>query len=322
MRRRGLLSLAALFGGAWAGAARGQQNRIARIGVLSAFSARDWERYGPMIDMLRERGYIEGRNVTFELRFTDGDAALARRYADELVRLRVDLIVALATPAAHAAKEATQTIPIVFTVADPLATGLVSNLARPGGNLTGTSTVATDLAVKQLEVLREIFPGADRIAFLGSTQDPNAQTFLRQIEAAGAQLGVAVQALLVAGAAEFDAAFAAAAAARASAMIVQPIFVPSRAALAELALRHRVVWIGDNREFAAAGALLAYGADRLALWRRAGFQIDRILRGANPGDLPVEQATHFQLIINLRTARALGLTLPVSILVRADEVIE
>jgi putative ABC transport system substrate-binding protein len=322
MRRRGLLSLAALFGGAWAGAARGQQNRSARIGVLSAFSARDWERYGPMIGVLRERGYVEGRNITFEYRFTEGDAALARRYAAELVAARVDLIVALATPAAHAAKDTTQTIPIVFTVADPLATGLVSNLARPGGNLTGVSTVATDLAVKQLELLREIFPAADRLAFLGSTQDPNAHTFLRQIETAGAQLGVGVRGMLIAGAGEFEAAFAAASAARTAAVIVQPIFVPNRVLIAELALRHRIAWIGDNREYAEAGALVAYGADRNALFRRMGVQIDRILRGAHPGELPVEQATHFQLIVNLRTARALGVDLPATVLARADEVIE
>lgn len=299
-----------------------QQRRVARIGILSSFGASDRERYEPMIEALRERGYVEGRSISFEFRFADGNSALVARHAADLVRIPVDLIVAIATPAGHAAKAATQTIPIVFTVADPLATGLVTNLARPGGNLSGVSTVAVDLAGKQIEMLREIVPGANRIAFLGSSQDPNTRTFQQQFEAAAAQLGIALDPLLVADPAGFEGAFAAAVAGGSAAMIVQPIFVSQRTRIGELAARYRLPWMGDNREFATAGALFAYGADRVWLWRRTGIQVARVLEGTPPGEMPVEQPTRFNLVVNLGAARALGLNVPPGVLLRADEVIE
>ncbi len=323
MRRREAFAIAAAVAASAVRTAWAQPSvRAARIGVLSSFSAADRGRYEPMIDALRERGYVEGRNIRFEYRYADGDTARAARLAMELVRLPVDLIVAIATPAGHAAKAATQTIPIVFSVADPLATGLVTNLARPGGNLSGVSTVAADLAGKQIEMLREIIPGADRIAFLGSSQDPNTRTFRQQFEAAAAQIGIVLEPLLVADPGGFEGAFAAAVAARAAAMIVQPIFVSHRARIAEIAARHRIPWVGDNGEFATAGALFAYGADRAWLWRRTGIQVARVLEGTPPGEMPVEQPTRFNLVVNLQAARALGLNLPPAILLRADGAIE
>lgn len=321
MRRREVLAL--VVGVAAARQALAQQPaRLRRIGVLSSFAASDLPRYAPMVEALRERGYAEGRNLAIEYRFSDGDTALLVRQAAELVRLPADLIVAVATPAGHAAKEATTAIPIVFTTADPLASGLVTNLARPGGNLTGVSTIATDLSGKQLELLREALPRARRIGFLGSSRDVNSGNFRRQYEEAASRLGLAVEPLMVADTAEFAAAFATAAAANCDAMVVQPIFVSGRAPIAELAVRHRMPWIGDNSEFAEAGALFAFGADRVALWRRTGEQVARVLDGARPADMPVEQPTRFTLVVNQRAARALDVVVPASLLLRADAVIE
>jgi putative ABC transport system substrate-binding protein len=321
MNRRRLLATA--VGALAAAPARAQQPaRARRIGVLSSFAPSDRPRYAPMVEALAGRGYVEGRNLAIDYRFGDGDTALLARQAAELVRLPVDLIVAVATPAGHAAKDATTTVPVVFSTADPLASGLVTNLARPGGNLTGISTIAADLAGKQLELLREILPALRRVAFLGSTRDVNAANFRRQYDEAAGRLGLAVAPVMVADAAGFAAAFAAAAAAGCDAMVVQPIFVSSRAAIAALAMERRLPWIGDNGEFAEAGALLAFGADRAALWRRTGEQAARVLDGAAPGDMPVEQPTRFTLVVNQRAARGLGIVIPPAVLLRADEVIE
>ncbi len=321
MRRRDILA-ASLAWPLLATVAAQAQQRVRRIGILSSFAASDRERYAPMIAALQERGWVEGRNVAFAYRFGDGNPALLAQQAAELVRLPADLIIAIATPAGHAAKAATQTIPIVFTTADPLASGLVTSLARPGGNMTGVSTVAADLSGKQLELLREVIPAARRVGFLGASQDQNTGNFRRQYEEAAGRLGLTIEPMLVADAAGFEGAFAAAAAARIDAVVVQPIFVSGRARIAEMAQRHRLAWLGDNAEFAAAGALLSFGADRAALWQRTGLQAARVLDGAAPGEMPVEQPTRFTLIVNLRAARALDLSVPATVLLRADEVIE
>jgi putative ABC transport system substrate-binding protein len=207
-------------------------------------------------------------------------------------------------------------------MADPIATGLVTSLARPGGNLTGVSVALPDIAAKWLELMREILPGVVRVAFLGAKSDPNAYTQLRRIEAGAARLGVTVQPLLVGDAGDLDAAVATAAGGGASVLIVQTILLNHRAAINALARHHRLAWIAERKDAAEAGALLSYGANRPAIYRRFATYVDRVLRGAAPGDLPIEEPTRFDLIINLKAARALEIDVPASLLARADEVIE
>ncbi len=294
-----------------------------RIGFLGWYSADAAVRFvEPFRAGLRELNYVEGRNIQVEYHWADANAERAAAIARDLAQRQVDIIVVWATPAAHAVKAATQTIAIVLMVADPLATGLVPNLTRPGGNITGFGSVSTELSGKRLELLTELLPGLRKVAFLGSTLDPNAQTFVRATTAAAANLGIAMQPLLVEGPEGFDGASAAMADAGASAVIVQPIFMDQRVRVAALALKHRLPTVSDHREFAQSGGLIAYGASaREQIWRIA-YYVDRILKGARPGDLPIEQPTKFELLINLATAKALGLAIPTSILARADEVIE
>ena len=251
-------------------------------------------------------------------------ARSARRpLVQEFVRQKVDVIVASTTPAAHVAKAATTTIPIVMApVADALATGLVTNLARPGGNVTGISTVNPELMAKRLEILREALPSLGRVAFLGSTRDPNAKTFAREMAQAAAVFRMEFAEFMVEGPDGFEAAFRAIKAADCDAVMVQPIFASQRAAIGELALRHRLATIGANPEFARAGVLITYAAEIPKFMLQAASQVDKILKGTSPGDLPVEQPTKFELLINLKTAKALGLEIPPTLLARADEVIE
>ena len=262
---------------------------------------------------MRELGYVDGGNIHVEYHSAEQRSDLAATLAADLVRREVDIIVAVATPAAHAAKNATATIPIVMSVSDPLATGLVASLARPGGNLTGVSSSGPDLAGKRLELLRELRPGLARVAFLGAANDPNTRTFLNETQAAADSIRVRLQPLLVAGPEEFDAAFATMIQERAQGLIVQPLFVGHRAKLAELAARHRLPMMADQRAFAMAGGLAAYGVNRPAMSRRWAFYVDKILKGAKPADLPVELPTKFELVINLKTAKALGLDMPWSL---------
>jgi putative ABC transport system substrate-binding protein len=318
-RRRALLAAAAAA--LWPTAARAQGSRqVYRVAVLDWYSRSDRVVYDGLVEALRELGYEEGRNLVIAYRGADGDPARVARDAAELARGPFDVIVAITTAPAQAAKDATRTIPIVFDVADPLATGLVANLARPGGNLTGLSTTATDVAAKWLELSRDMIPGIERVAFLGSSRDPNSRIYLQAIETSAAQLRVAVHALMIADDADLAAPFAAAA--RTSAVIVHPVLLTRRAEIGELALAQRLPWISERRSACEAGAVLAYGANRPALYHRFASYVDRVLRGANPGELPVEQPTLFDLVVNRRAARQLGLTLPGSILLRADEVIE
>jgi putative ABC transport system substrate-binding protein len=322
MRRRQFIALVGGAAVAWPVRGGAQEVRkVPRIGILDFFpSPSDFVE--PFHEGLRELGYVDGKNIHIEYQSAEQRSDRAAELAAGYVRREVDIIVAVATPAAHAAKNATETIPIVMMVADPLATGLVASLARPGGNITGVSSSSPDLVGKRLELLREFRPGAARVAFLGAANDPNTRTFVQATEAAATSIGVRLQPLLVTGPDEFDGAFAAMVKERADGLIVQPLFAGHAVKLAALAERHRLPMIADQRAFAVEGALVAYGVNRQVLFRRQAFYVDRILKGAKPADLPVELPTKYYLVVNLKTAKTLGLTIPQSILLRADEAIE
>lgn len=294
----------------------------ARLGVLVWGSPGRDVYVEPFRQGLRELGYAEGRDVRLDIRYAEGDSERALAAVRDFVRQEVEVIVASTTPAAHAAKSATATVPIVMApVADALATGLVANLARPAGNLTGVSGAIPELTAKQLEILIEIVPRLGLVGFLGSTRDPNAQTFLREAEAAAASRGIEVRPHLVGGPEEFAAALTAMRSAGCGAVIVQPIFASEAAVIAELAGGQNLP-TASTVASARAGLLIGYGSAIAKVMRQAAGQVDKILKGAKPADLPVEQPTHFELVLNLRTAQALGLTIPPTLLARADEVIE
>jgi putative ABC transport system substrate-binding protein len=294
-----------------------------RIGILDFFpSSASGDFLEPFRNGLAERGYVDGRNIQIEYHSAEQSSDRAAELAADYVRQEVDIIIALATPAAHAAKSATSTIPILMNVSDPIATGLVESLARPGANLTGTTTMGPELAAKRLELLRELRPGAARLAFLGATNDPNTPTFMQATQMAANAIGMTLEPVLVSASEEFEAAFSRMVELRADGVIVQPLFVGQRTTLAELALRHRIPLIADQPSFARAGGMAAYGINRSWSFRRLAHYVDAVLKGAKPSDLPVELPTKFELVINLRTAKALGLTIPATLLARADEVIE
>jgi putative ABC transport system substrate-binding protein len=323
MRRREFFTLLGCAA-AWPVLARAQDARnIPRIGILDFFaSAASPDFLEPFRQGLREIGYVEGRTYLLEYHSAEQRIERANVIAADLVRRDVDIIVALATPAAHAAKQATSTIPIVMSVADPRATGLVASLARPDGNLTGLSTTAADLAGKRLELLRELRPGLGKVAFLGAANDPNTRTFVNETQAPADSIGVYLQTVLVTGPEEFEAAFGTMVKEHTEGVLVQPLFVGHRSKLAELAVKHRLPMIADQTEFARAGALASYGVNRRVLFRRIAFYVDKIIKGAKPTDLPIEQPTKFELVINLKTAKAIGLNVSPILLARADEVIE
>jgi len=275
---------------------------------------------------LRELGWVEGQNVVIDYRSAEGLDSLPD-LAGELVRLKVDIIVAVATPATAAAKNATPTIPIVMiAVADPVGLGLVASYAHPGGNVTGlTNRVGGVTTVgKQLELFKEIIPEVRRVAILSNPGNPADALAIRNIEAAARSLAVQLELLEARAPNEFDAAFAAMAKERVGALIVlaDPVFSFSGARLADLAAKSRLPAAYGYREIVEAGGLMSYGPSLPDLWRRAAAYVDKILKGANPAELPVEQPRKFELVINLKTAKALGLTIPQSVLLRADEVIQ
>jgi putative ABC transport system substrate-binding protein len=272
---------------------------------------------------LRDHGYVDGQNVVIEWRSAEGSVERANALAEELVRLRVSVIVVEFTPAAQAAKKATATIPIVLASAgDPVATGLVASLARPGGNVTGITNLAAELSGKRLELLRQMIPGLARVGLLIHGTDPLDRAFVDETRAAAAQSGIQVRVNAVPGAADLDAALAGMAKERVAAVIIPAnLPVPIRQ-ITELALRHRLPSISLLTQFAEAGGLMSYGASVSDIRRRTGAYVDKLLKGARPGDLPVEQPTKFELVINLKTAKALRLTIPPSLLARADRVIE
>jgi len=275
---------------------------------------------------MRDLGYVEGRNLVLERRFADGKLERLPVLAQELIRLNPDVIFVSTTPGSLAAKAATPTIPIVFVaVADPVGNGLVPSLAWPSRNVTGITHIVAELTGKRLELLKEIMPSASRIAALVNPDDQNATVQIQNAEAAARVLGVQLRPVLtVRGAADLERAFEAISRSGAAAALrmVDPTVGPLRARTVELAIRHRVPVMFVFREDVEAGGLAAYGASQPAQYRQAATFVDKILKGAKPGDLPVEQPTKFELVINLKTAKALGLTIPPSLLLRADEVIQ
>jgi putative ABC transport system substrate-binding protein len=325
MNRRDSFAALMTLGGS-AGAARAQPvARTSRIGFLSFSRAGDSRgRYG-FVRGLRELGYVDGRNIVVEYRDADGKVERLAALAAELVALKVELIVAPSTPAAHAARQATATVPIVFAgAADPVTDGFVTSLARPGGNLTGLSNVAADLVGKRIELLKQAVPRLGKVAVLW--QPAAGRTYedmLKTAATAARALGMQLQLVEVHAAAEFERAFADIVRAGTGALTVLPIatFFSERKRIIDLAARHRLPAVYTTRSFVEDGGLMAYGADLTELLRRAASYADRILKGARPSELPVEQATKFELVINRSTAKALGLTIPQSVLLSADEVI-
>ncbi|PYN40355.1 MAG: ABC transporter substrate-binding protein [Candidatus Rokuibacteriota bacterium] len=268
---------------------------------------------------------VEGQNIKIESRWAEGNYDRLPGLAADLVRLKVDVIVTYGTPASQAAKQATGTIPIVMAaIIDPVASGLVTSIARPGGNLTGQSMMSPDLAEKQLEILKEVVPKISRVAVLHNPANPGNAPQLRHAQDAARALGVRLQLLGARGPSEIDSAFAAMTNEQAGAVIVlvDAVLQNNRTRITDLAARHRLPAVYGLSEYAEVGGLLAYGPNRLDMFRRAVTYVDRILKGAKPGDLPVEQPTKFQLVINLKSAKALGLRIPQSVLVRADEILQ
>jgi putative ABC transport system substrate-binding protein len=281
----------------------------------------DPELMGPYREALRERGYVEGRNIQLEVRSAQGQVGRLPELAGELVRSKVDIILASTTPAVTAARRATSDIPIVMAPAgDPVGIGLVSSLARPGGNITGVSGTATELGAKSLELIREFAPAARRVGVVSNANDPLARIILEQIQQ-GAQLtNFVIHHIFVRDSNELGGAFAAIARERADAVIPSGTF-PVKPQV-DLALKFRLPTLGGQSSFARAGALISYSASFKERARQIASYVDKILKGAKPAELPVEQPSEFELVINLKTAKALGITVPLSLLGRADEVIE
>ena len=308
-------------------AAQAQQAaKTDRIGVLipgtSAAASHHLEAFR---QGLRELGYIDGKNIVLEVRWSEGRHDRLPDLASELVRLKVDVIVAGSTPGALAAKNATGTIPIVIlTTGDPVARGLVASLARPGGNRTGVTTLSKELSAKQLQLLKEAVPRVTRVAILLNPANPDTGPSVKGMETAARVLGVQHQVLEVRDPNEFDNAFVTMSKERAGALFVlgDPMFITHRTRIVGLAAKSRLPAMYGNREFVDDGGLMFYGATLSDMWHRAATYVDKILKGAKPADLPVEQPTRFELVINLKTAKALGLTIPQSVLIRADQVIQ
>jgi len=274
---------------------------------------------------LRDLGWIDGQNIVLEYRYSEGRPERLPSLAADLVRLNADLIVAWAAPEAGAAERATRTIPIVFLVhGDPVGGGQVANLARPAGNMTGLGQMLPELAAKQLELLRQAVPNISRVAVLWNAASRIKRLDMGEVQRAARALGVTLQSREVYGLDDFDGVFAATKRERPDALqtLVDPVTFAKRHLIAEFAARERLPAMYAVREFVESGGLMSYGVDLRDLFRRGASYVDKILKGAKPGDLPVEQPTKFELVINLKTARALGLTIPPSVLARADQVIE
>ena len=303
-----------------------QTGKVHRIGFLiPAASTLAPLRLEPFRQGLNELGYVEGRNVVIEARWAEGKIERLPELAAELVRLKVDIIVAAATPAVQAAKNATSTIPIVMVdPGDPVRTGLVTSLARPGGNVTGLSSVTPDIAAKQLQLLTEAVSNVASVAFLWNSANPAAGLALKETQAAARTLGVKLHSIEVRSPEDFEGSFGAIARERVSALMVfsDPLTFTHRRRIMDFAARNRLPTMSGAREFVDTGGVMSYGPNFPQMFRYAATYVHKILRGTKPADLPVEQPTKFELVINLKTAKALGLTIPQHVLIRADKVIE
>jgi len=302
-----------------------QPTQVPRIGFLNAASTSAiLVRYEAFRQGLRELGYVEGKNIVIDYRYAEGKLDRLRELATELVRLKVDIIVSAGPQSTRAAKEATATIPIVMAFDfDPVGNGFVASLARPGGNITGLSTLAPEISGKQLELLKEIVPSLSRVAVLGNSTDPGNAQVVGETERAAVALGVQHLYLDVRAPADIETAFRAASKGRADAVLSLSsfLFISQRKQLVDLAVKSRLPAIYDRAEYVEDGGLMTYSVSQPDLFRRAATYVDKILKGAKPADLPVEQPKKFELIINLKAAKQIGLTIPPNVLVRADKVI-
>jgi len=308
-----------------AAAARAQTEKTKIVGFLSS-AAEPARRHRDFRTDLEKLGWVDGKNVRIEFRFGAGRPERLAAMADELVKLKADVIVGQSTPAVEAARGATREIPIVMGMAaDPIGSGFVANLGRPGGNITGLSMMMPELAGKRLELLRDYLPRLPRVAFLAYGGDPAHKQFIQQTVEAGKRLGIAVQVLVVQRAEDLEAAFAEMAKHKVEGLVVQPLFANTLGLgprVAELAVRHRLPTISDGGGFAEQGGLLYYGPDVRAMFPRVAVYVDRILRGAKPGELPIEQPSKFEFVINLKTARAIGAEPPRGLLLKVDRLVE
>jgi putative ABC transport system substrate-binding protein len=326
MKRREFIALLGGASAAWPLVARAQQSAMPVVGFVNAASAQGYaRRLEAFLKGLSETGYVDGKNVHIEYRWADNYYDRLAAMAADLVRQKVTVIAALTTPAARAAKAATATIPIVFsTIADPVEIGFVASLSRPGGHMTGVTSLSVEIGPKLLELLREAVPSATTVALLINPANPNSAAQSKSLQAAAVKLDLQVQVLHASSERDFDAAFAKLRELRADALMISQdvLFNTQIEQLAVLTLRHAMPAIYVFREFAVAGGVMAYGASQFDTWRQAGIYVGRILKGEKPADLPVIQSSKFALTINLKTAKALGLKFPAGLLNAADEVIE
>ena len=325
MRRRDFITLLGGASVAWPLAARAQQAKLPTIGFLgSTTPAAQSQLTAAFVQRLRELGWIEGRTVAIEYRWAEGRSERFAQFAAEFVRLKVDVILTHNTPPVLAAKQATSIIPIVFaTAADPVSTGVVASLARPGGNVTGLSSQTTDLAGKRIELLREVVPGLRRFAILANPENSYVILEVREVQAAARTLGLEVALFEIRRAEDITPAFEGLkGGVEALYILPDPLLFTNRLRINTLALGARLPTMHSLREYVEASGLISYGPNWRDQWRRAADYVDKILRGAKPADIPVEQPTKFDLVINLTTAKALGLEVPPTLLARADEVIE
>ena len=317
MKRREFITLLSSVV-AWPLASAAQDRKT--VGVLVVGAPDPNVFLGVLRQGLRETGYTEGKNIQIDVRSAEGKAERLHDLAAELVRRKVDIIVGFQTPAVQAAKEATTEIPIVMDAGDPVGMGFVSSLARPGGNITGMSAVTAELAPKAIEYLKQVVPSIRRLGLFLNASDPFRKPFLEHNQVGVGRLGLELQPMLVDGPGEVDSAFEAATTQKIDALMIQPSLAVARAA--ELALAHRLPAASLTGLFARAGGLLSYSANYTELWRQMAVYVAKILNGANPANLPVAQPTKFELVVNLRAAETLGLTVPPSLLAHAHEVIE
>ena len=299
-----------------------QPTKIRRVGLLDECAAFSWE---PLRRGLRDLGYVEGQNIAFEYRPSEGRSERLSDLAAELVRLKVDVIVSCGTPATRAAKEATTAIPIVMVgIGDPLRSGLVASFARPGGNITGNTILGPEIGAKRLQLLKEAIPNVSRVAFLWNPANASNAAAFQNAQVGARALGLTLQSVEVSSPNQFESAFAAMTRERPDALVMtaDPVHQLHVGRIADFAAKNRLPAMYQLGENVIAGGLMSYGASLPELFRRGALYVDRILKGAKPADLPVEQPTTFELVINLKTAKALGLTIPPSLLLRADQVIQ